>query len=215
MRIVILFVHGAGRTGRSAWPMFDRGDALFMDLSGIPTVRARAGVIAETILRQPEPPTVVAHSHGALAVALCGPDVRMSRLVLVEPALYDIARGSESVEHHIQVAESARLAYERGGLEAYWRVIRPLMFGGEFDERRWPEEKEPAERFRRVESPWGFGICAADITDGRDTTVVTGGWIDEYEAIADSLVGAGATHRVLTGAQHRPQDLEGFADILG
>lgn len=61
--------------------------------------------------------------------------------------------------------------------------------------------------------PWGFGIAAADIALTR-TIVVTGGWNDEYEAIAAALVAAGAEHHVLTGARHRPQDLPCFDTVL-
>lgn len=61
--------------------------------------------------------------------------------------------------------------------------------------------------------PWGFGIAAADIALTR-TIVVTGGWNDEYEAIAAALVAAGAEHHVLTGARHRPQDLPCFDAVL-
>jgi hypothetical protein len=36
--------------------------------------------------------------------------------------------------------------------------------------------------------------------------VVTGGWNDEYEAIASRLVEEGAVHLRLPGTRHRPQD---------
>jgi hypothetical protein len=59
----------------------------------------------------------------------------------------------------------------------------------------------------------GHGIEAAAIT-GLPTLVVTGGWNAEYEAIAQALAAAGAEHRVLEGAGHRPQDLPDFARLL-
>lgn len=46
---------------------------------------------------------------------------------------------------------------------------------------------------------------------GSPTLVVTGGWNDEYETIARVLTEFGAGHHVLTGAEHRPQDLPTFA----
>lgn len=138
---------------------------------------------------------------------------RLRALVLVEPALYDVARGDPAIERHIAVMETARRAYESHGLRGYWRIVRPLLFGGEFDEACWASEQGPASQFLTVQPPWGFGIAAADIT-GIPTVVVTGGWNDEYEAIAAALVAEGAEHRVLTGAQHRPQDVPSFGAVL-
>lgn len=51
------------------------------------------------------------------------------------------------------------------------------------------------------------------------TLVVTGGWNDEYEAIAERLARSGAERVELSGSKHRPQDHPGFesalADFLG
>lgn len=46
------------------------------------------------------------------------------------------------------------------------------------------------------------------------TLVVTGGWNDEYETIAGVLVAHGASHHLLRGHQHRPQDAPGFLDVV-
>ncbi len=46
------------------------------------------------------------------------------------------------------------------------------------------------------------------------TVVVTGGWNDEYEAVAAALAAVGAQHRVLPGARHRPQDTAEFDAVL-
>ena len=162
-----------------------------------------------------QPAVVVAHSHGAIPAVLAVPSIgkQLMALVLVEPALYDVARGNPAIERHIAVMEASRGAYEAHGLRGYWRILRPLIFGGEFDETTWVEEEKTAAWFFAVRPPWGFNIAASDVTR-ISTFVVTGAWNDEYEAIAAALVAEGAEHRVIPGAQHRPQDLPSFNAVL-
>lgn len=73
--------------------------------------------------------------------------------------------------------------------------------------------------------PWAADGRALDLMGTRDvreraelvavaTTVVTGAWNAEYDAIADALVDVGAARVVLRGADHRPHDLPAFADVL-
>ncbi|MCF4121701.1 alpha/beta fold hydrolase [Antribacter sp. KLBMP9083] len=208
---MLVFVHGAGRSGAAAWPTIERADAVMLDLASIGSVRRKAEAVAAAV---EEAAVIVAHSHGAIPALLALPLVgqRLRALVLCEPALYDVARGEPAIESHIATMEAARRAHENG-LRAYWQIVRPLMFGGKFDEERWPDEERVAARFSTVPPPWGLGIAASDIA-GTSTIVVTGGWNDEYEAIAAALVAEGAEHQVLTGARHRPQDAPGFDAVL-
>jgi hypothetical protein len=141
------------------------------------------------------------------------PRITVERLVLIEPALYDVARGDPAIERHVGAMERARARLAEGDLRDCWEIVRPLMFGSEFDPLAWDAERERAEAFAAVPSPWGHGIEAAAIA-GIPTLVVTGGWNAEYEAIAQALAAAGADHRVLEGAGHRPQDLPGLARLL-
>jgi pimeloyl-ACP methyl ester carboxylesterase len=213
VEVLLVLVHGAGqRSGAAAWPSVRRPDALMLDLAGCRSVEARAGMVAAAV---DEGSVLVAHSHGAVVAALALPVVRerLRALVLVEPALYDVARGHPAIERHIAVVEGARRAHETHGLEGYWRTVRPLMFGGDLDDTLWPDEQGIAARFFAVEPPWGLDVAAADIAR-TPTIVVTGDWNAEYEAIAAALVAEGAEHRVLAGAQHRPQDLPGFDAVL-
>lgn len=210
--LVLVFVHGARRSGAAAWPSVDRSDVLMLDLAMRSTVEDQVAVVASAVT---QPAVVVAHSYGAIPAVLAVPIIgeRLKALVLVEHALYDVARGNPAVRRYITEMEAARRAYELDDLEGFWRIVRPLMFGGAFDETRWADEQAFASRFFTIRAPWGFGIAAADIALIR-TVVVTGGWNDEYEAIAAALVTEGAEHHVLTGAQHRPQDLPGFDAVL-
>ena len=130
--------------------------------------------------------------------------------MLVEPALYDIARGHEALERHIAIVSEARSQAHAGDLRSFWAILRPLMFGGPFDADTWDDERAVAQHWSTTSLPWGHGVRPA-MLKGIPTLVVTGGWNAEYERIAERLTSDGATHTVLEGFAHRPQDAPGFA----
>lgn len=174
---------------------------------------AKARVVAE--VAQGAPVVVVAHSLGAVVAAVA---VRMrrleaSRFVLVEPALYDLARGAEPIEHHIGLVALARHRAQNGDLYGYWEIVSPLMFGQPASPDRWAGEHAFVERFAEMESPWGHGI-KTDLFGHTPTLVVTGAWSDEYEVIADRLVQVGAQHVQLLGNKHRVQDHPDFNALV-
>jgi pimeloyl-ACP methyl ester carboxylesterase len=154
---------------------------------------------------------VVAHSLGAVAVALAfaAGDVPASHVVLLEPALYDIARGHHAVEGHIGAITDARDRAARDDLFGYWEIVGPLMFGRHASRETWAVDREVSAHLASLEPPWGHGIDASVFADV-PTLVVTGGWNDEYEAIASRLANEGAEHVRLPGTGHRPQDHPGF-----
>lgn len=88
-----------------------------------------------------------------------------------------------------------------------------MMFGGPADAATWESERATAEWFASIELPWGHGI-RPDMIAGVPTLVVTGGWNEEYEAIAAVLLAHGATHRRLSGHEHRPQDHPEFEAVV-
>lgn len=206
-----VFVHGAGRVGRDAWPAVPQGDAVFLDLSAA-SVAEKIEAVVETV--QPSD-TVVAHSLGAVPVALALRQglIAPRRVVLLEPALYDIARGDASIEKHIAVMTAARSRAERGDLFGYWSLVRPVMFGGPAEVTEWAEEQDLATRFASIESPWGYALDGSEVV-AAPTFVVTGGWNPEYEAIAHVLATHGAHHVHLKGCRHRPQDHPDFLTRL-
>ena len=193
---------------------------VFADHSAATTASDKASDKA-ALLREQCPSrdvVLVAHSLGAVPAAL-GLDVTsLSHVVLLEPALYDVARGDVAVEAHISAMTTARESADAGDLFGYWQVVAPLMFGRPATDESWAEDRPLATRFAAVEPPWGHGIDAT-VFGAVPTLVVTGGWNDEYEAIAERLAAAGASHVRLTGHRHRPQDNPGFealvADFLG
>lgn len=154
---------------------------------------------------------VIAHSAGAIPAVLAVAQDPMSvvALVLVEPALYDIARGTPPIERHIDAMTSARRRADTGDLFGFWSVVRPIMFGGPADPASWASEREVASRLASFELPWGHDVTAHMVARTQ-TLVITGGWNDEYEAVASALVDAGASHVQLIGNEHRPQDHPDF-----
>lgn len=210
---MLLYVHGAGRSGVAAWPNVPGANAVFADLTGAVTIADKVEALA--IASAGRQATVVAHSAGAVPalLALAEGAVDISSLVLLEPALYDIARGDPAIERHIAVMSTARAFAAEGDLFAYWSIVRPRMFNGPAAANNWANEKVQAEGFASIDLPWGYPVSATTI-EQVPTLVVTGAWNDEYEAIAAELVRHGAVHRQLIGHQHRPQDHPDFQAML-
>lgn len=208
-----LYVHGAGRVGANAWPSATHEDAVFAELDT--TAPAAEQAITLSRLQVASPVTVIAHSFGAVPVLIAFHEglLKVDHLVLAEPALYDIARGHPAIEKHIAVMAKATSHVETGDLDAYWSVVRPLMFGGPFSRDQWDSEEPLARRFSRQTPPWGHGI-AAETIETVHTLVVTGGWNVEYEAIASALTRHGAVHVRLEGNKHRVQDHAKFEAVI-
>lgn len=158
---------------------------------------------------------LVAHSLGAVAPALVvrSGSVKASHVVLIEPALYDIARGHDAIEGHIGPMTRARAIAEEGDLFGYWEIVAPLMFGRPAARDRWGQDRSVAQRLADMDPPWGHGVSGTDFSS-IPTLVVTGAWNDEYEVIAAQLVRAGAEHVQVEGRRHRPQDHPAFETIL-
>lgn len=205
-------MHGAGRVGRDAWPLMSQDDALFAELSHDLPFNERARRLARLT---PSCAVMIAHSAGAVTAALAIDRfaVTPEALVLVEPALFDIARGSIAVERHVGAVTDARRYASEGDLFGFWQRFRPMFFGGPADAEAWADEQHIAARFAAMELPWGHGIDAESVGHV-PTLVVTGAWNDEYEEIASELTRHGARHVQLTGFQHRPQDSPDFADMV-
>lgn len=207
-----VYVHGAGRKGREAWPSVPNDGALFSSLDfAAPMEENVAALTALT----PNGSVVFAHSSGAVPVflALQTQSLLISALVLIEPGLYDIARGNDAIESHIDAMTRARALSSVGDLFGYWSIVRPLMFGGDAESSRWDQEREVAAMFEAKQPPWGFSVDASTIA-GLPTLVITGDWNAEYEAIARVLSEHGASHQKLRGNTHRPQDHPDFVSTV-
>lgn len=205
-----VFVHGGGRRGHDAWPHSDAAAGDFVSFETGSHIQDQV----ETLIDAYTSTRILLHAHslGAVPAVLAAASGRLdvAGLVLVEPALYDIARGEAVIERHIGIVTEARAQADAGNLRGSWAIFRPLMFGEAFGADRWDAERAAAQRWATSNVPWGHGIRSEMIT-GIPTLGVTGGWNDEYETIAGQLTQHGARHLVLEGATHRPQDLAGFA----
>lgn len=206
-----LFIHGAGRRGHMAWPNMSTDRSELFSFTPGSSIHEQTKTILQTCGTRRI--TLFAHSIGAVPATLAANNLNLAAIVLVEPAFYDIVRGDPAVERHISAVVEAQAQAADGNLPGCWAILRPLMFGGPFDEQRWDQERPVAEHWSRANVPWGHGIRSGMLA-GVPTLVITGGWNDEYEAIAQVLVSDGAEHRVLAGAAHRPQDLPEFRTLL-
>ena len=207
------YVHGAGRGGREAWPEQDDAEAVFAEHSNSSRMLGKADIVGEQC---PDGNVVVvAHSLGAVPAAMAygAGDISASHVVLLEPALYDIARGDGAIERHIGPMTDARQRAARGDLFGYWQIVGPMMFRREASVDTWHEDKDIAQRFADLDPPWGYDINESVFAE-IPTLVVTGGWNDEYEAIAERLAQSGAECVELPGKKHRPQDHPGFESVL-
>lgn len=169
-----LHIHGAGRNGRDAWPHHEAASDRFIAFPPESSIAEQvelvvgAGADRRVIL--------FAHSIGAVpsALAVATGSLDVIGLVLVEPALYDIARGRASIERHISIVEDARARAANGDLRGFWAILRPLMFGGAFDAERWDQERPIAQHWAATNVPWGHGVRASMVA-GVPMLVVTGG----------------------------------------
>ncbi|WP_336642659.1 hypothetical protein [Microbacterium sp. MMO-113] len=191
-----VFLHGAGRRGTAAWPSQASESGTFLSFPPGSSVEAQAGALVAG--ERDRTPLLFAHSIGAVAAVRAVADgLRVSGLVLVEPALYDIARGDAPIERHIAVVTEARARAAEDDLYGFWALFRPLMFGGPLDRASWPDERAVAEHWATANLPWGHGIREHSLA-GVPALVVTGGWNEEYELIARRLVDVGAEQIVLS-----------------
>lgn len=147
--------------------------------------------------------TVVAHSFGgpvAMRAAARRPDL-VRALVLFEPAAYALARGNSAIEDHIgrvqPVLDQAATLPPGEFAVAFAAALAGQTIAPPTDSA----DLLAAERQRRLPGPWSLDTPERI---GVPTLVVTGGWNDEYEAIASRIVGA--RHVTLAGHGHRPQD---------
>ncbi len=208
-----LYIPGAGRTGRDAWPKQSADNAVFAQFVPHTSKEEQLQHLAQ--IAPDGPVDVVAHSLGAeRAVLALGRGLfQARRLILLEPALYDLARGDEHIEKHISTVTRAHQRSSAGELYGFWEIFRPLFFGGPADPEQWDQEKALAEHFASVSPPWGDGVTG-EMIPAEGTIVATGNWNPEYEAIADALSALGARHIHVTGSRHRPQDHQYFEQAV-
>ena len=214
-----IFVHGSGRAGVQAWPLqADWPEATFLVRPGFGERDAPqpTDIDAESQLVNNacgEGADVIAHSYGAIAAiaAASRADTAVRSLVLCEPAAFSLGRGGPAVEAHIAAIDTVLRA---GLAPAEFQVafLTALgVVGAELPST--PEALTAAERAALQLPPWDVDLDPA-VFARIPTLVVTGNWNPEYEEIAEALVDLGANHEQLEGHGHRPQDADGFRELV-
>lgn len=207
----VVFVHGVGRAAADAWPL-QASDApenwMFLRRRSISDSPEEDAQRILELLGSSGSGHLVAHSYGAIAAILVArqrPEW-VETLTLIEPACFDLARGCPAVEEHIAAMEPVFAVRDD-----------PTVSSREFSRRfaqamgtqppDLPDDvlEERVGRLRATPQPWGTSLAAQSDLPAR-TVVLTGGWSDLYEEVAESLVQRGAVHEQLTGYGHRVQD---------
>lgn len=217
----IVFVHGSGRSGRDNWPVQADAfpDASYLVMPGhgaeLPRATDMPDCVSGVLDACGQSAFVVAHSFGAIAAVLAAEQApqRIRGLVLLEPALYSLARGRDAVDAH--VAKMSPIFERAGGQEAgdFWIELMSALTGAPGRAPSGESERSQAERLRLQRPPWEFEI-SPQAFERVPTLVITGDWNREYEEIAEALQVLGARHEFVRGLGHRVQDVSRTNDLL-
>lgn len=204
-----VFVHGRGRSGPTAWPLqaaeADPADIFLERIRLADQPERDADRVIETLGGRGH---IVAHSYGAVTAMLAAqrrPDLLRS-LVLIEPTCFDIARGGRHVERHISAMAPVFAVADDpdvSGAEFLARFAAGLGAPAPDLDARTCEEV--AARMRATPAPWEVDL-RTDTPRLVPTLVITGDERPAYLEVAAALEAKGATHIVLPGVDHRPQD---------
>jgi len=211
----VVFVHGLGSFGASAWPkqhgMALSYDALFLRRHGFDPVAeplesdvaADIGIVVAS-LEDAGGGHVVAHEQGAISAMLAAverPDLVHS-LTLVEPACLSLTAELPATTFHRSLMEPLFDVRKQLKDADYEREYFRRAFSAEASGLDTPEARRSARRLRLQAPPWEAPL---HIVPGVPTLVLTGGWEPLYEEIAAYLEDTGALRRVAAGG-HRPHD---------
>lgn len=211
----VVFVHGLGSFGASAWPkqhgMALSYDALFLRRHGFDPVAepvesdvaADIGIVVASLVDSGGG-HVVAHEQGAISAMLSAierPDLVHS-LTLVEPACLSLTAELPATTFHRSLMEPLFDVRKQLKDADYEREYFRRAFSAEASGLDTPEARRSARRLRLQAPPWEAPL---HIVPGVPTLVLTGGWEPLYEEIAAYLEDTGALRRVAAGG-HRPQD---------
>ncbi|XAS70616.1 alpha/beta hydrolase [Micrococcaceae bacterium Sec5.1] len=211
----VVFVHGLGSFGASAWPkqhgMALSYDALFLRRHGFDPVAeplesdvaADVGIVVASLVDSGGG-HVVAHEQGAISAMLAAverPDLVHS-LTLVEPACLSLTAELPATTFHRSLMEPLFDVRSKVKDADYEREYFRRAFSAEASGLDTLEARRSARRLRLQAPPWEAPL---HIVPGVPTLVLTGGWEPLYEEIAGYLEDTGALRRVAAGG-HRPQD---------
>ncbi|MCH1882794.1 alpha/beta hydrolase [Agrococcus sp. ARC_14] len=208
MRLV--FAHGTGAVGADAFPQQAAGfpDAEFPVLPGYgddePAVGDVAVAAQSLALQSADAHGIVGYSYGGVVAAMAACMELPAALVLIEPALFQLARDRPATAALIERLEPIYLDPTLTD-DAFGRSFLRELRGEDPGELATADALRWSRRTRLHGAPWRHPIdpeCLAETP----TLVLTGGWNAEYEEVAAALAALGAQHEVLAGHGHRVID---------
>lgn len=214
----LVFAHGSGRIGRDAFPLQAEAfpDADFPVLPGYgdeePAVADVAAAAHRLALLAGDADALVGYSFGGVVAALAACMDHTRALVLIEPALFGLARDRPASGALIERLEPLYLdasLTDAGFGRAFLRELQ----GEDPGEMLEPAALSWSRRTRLHGAPWRHPIDPACLAE-TPMLVLTGGWNAEYEEVAAALVGLGAEHEVLAGHGHRVVDHPDCSDRI-
>lgn len=216
MRLV--FVHGSGEAGAAAFPQQAAAfpHAAFPVLPGYgddePAVGDVAAAAQTVALQSADADGIVGFSYGGVVAAMAACMEEAPALVLIEPALFQLARDRPACARLIGRLEPI---YHDATLTdaTFERAFLRGLTGTDSGDAVTVEALRSSRRSRLHGAPWRHPVDAGCLAETR-TLVLTGGWNDEYEEVAAALVDLGAEHAVLPGHGHRVIDHPDCSDRI-
>ena len=208
----VVFVHGAGRSGSSAWPgqrhLTADWDCRFLE-------RLTVGddpdaVVTALATRLDSSAHLVGHSYGgltALLVATTRPDL-VASLTLVEPAALAVSASAPRTAAHI--AALSPVFALAGDVTVSAREFATLFAsanGTPVPEVSHEVLEGLTAQLRGMRPPWTVAVDATVVSD-IPTLVLIGDDDGMYAEVAEVLRGEGARVHVLADTGHRPHDSE-------
>lgn len=216
MRLV--FAHGTGHVGEEAFPQQAAAfpGAVFPVLPGYgddrPTVGDVAAAAQQLALLAADADALVGYSYGGMVAAMAASLEQPAALVLIEPALFQLAR--ERPRSAALIARLEPIYLDTGLTDAtFEQTLMRALSGQEIGPAETPEQLRSSRRGRLHGAPWRHAVDPECIAE-TPTLVLTGGWSAEYEEVAQALVDLGAEHEVLAGHGHRVIDHPDCSDRI-
>lgn len=210
----VVFIHGSGSSGRSAWPrqvsLDGQRDCMFMErvAPGDPP-DAVIQYLARLELAKSD---VVAHSYGAVTAMMLAqrhPDLVRS-LVLIEPAALMLSRGMPATDAH--VAAMAPVFARAADADTSDEEFSALFA----DASGMPAPEVPNDilhrlvaQLRAIQPPWTLPVDAT-IAARVPTLVVASDPSSMYGEVTAVLQQHGSRVEYLPGHGHRPHDSDTF-----
>lgn len=214
----VVFIHGAGRAGASAWPgqqhLVVERECLFLE-------RLLVGDDPEAVVaylgsRLDTPVHLVGHSYGGLAAMLMAadrPDL-VASLTLVEPAALAVSAGAPRTAAHISALTPVfALAGEITVSTREFATRFAVANGTPVPDVPDGDLEGLTAGLRALRPPWAVTVDVTVVT-GIPTLVLIGDDDSMYSEVAEVLARAGATVRTFPGAGHRPHDWPEAGDLM-